>query len=377
MRASHGLHELVDAIYGAAIDPTQWPGVMAGMRRRFDSAAEPFYVLDLRRHQMRPLCTAGIAPRFVAGFDDSYFTPDNPWLRADPLHAPGVVRTDRALYAFHRDDRVLHRSTYYDTWLRPQRLEHSLGTTVLDEDGLRANITLLRPRDAGHYGAEDIADMRLLGRHLRQALRVSRRLELLGAGEAAAAAALDRLAHGVLMLDAAGRLLHANRAGEAILRTGDVLRLDGDRRLALVRPRSRTRFAVLCDGAAPGDSMVLRGVGTTRLLASAMPLPPQRTALPHPRASRLLLLVDPDALPPGGPVLLRRRFALTEAELRLATALLACNGLRGAADAAGMTYETARWYVKVLFQKTGTARQSQLVACLLDAVASAPGLDAD
>ena len=30
-----------------------------------------------------------------------------------------------------------------------------------------------------------------------------------------------------------------------------------------------------------------------------------------------------------------------------------------------MTYETARWYLKILFQKTGTSRQAELVALLL------------
>ncbi len=47
-----------------------------------------------------------------------------------------------------------------------------------------------------------------------------------------------------------------------------------------------------------------------------------------------------------------------------------------AADAAGMTYETARWYLKVLFQKTGTRRQAELVARLMGDLA-APILGGD
>jgi DNA-binding CsgD family transcriptional regulator len=373
MRVSHGLRQLVDAIYGAAIDPDGWPGVMAAMRRRFSSAAEPFYVLDLDRHEMRPLCAAGIEPGFVASFDECYFTADNPWLAADPLHRPGVVRTDRALHAFHRDARVLHRSTYYDTWLRPQRLEHSLGTTVLDEGGLRANITLLRGRDAGPYDGRDVAGMDRLGRHLRRALRMSRRLELLTVREAASHAALDRLPHGVLLLDGDGRLLHANRPGEALLRAGDALRCR-DGRLVAADARDQVRLDALLDIGARGgdgaDSLVLRRAAGGRLLASAMPLPRERAALPTSRAALLVALVDPDAIPAAGVDRLRRLHGLTGAETRLATALVGGVSLRRAGAAAGITYETARWYLKVLFQKTGTNRQTDLVARLLRDIAA-------
>ena len=168
------LRELTEAIYDAVLDPAGWDRVMAGLRDHFGSMAEPFYVLDLDRHVMRPVRATGIGSRFVANFNECYFTPDNPWLAADELHRPGMVRTDRSLYAFHRDRGVLRRSTYYDTWLRPQGLEHSLGTTLLDEDGLRANITLLRGPDAGAYAGREVAGFRALAGHLRRGLRIAR-----------------------------------------------------------------------------------------------------------------------------------------------------------------------------------------------------------
>jgi DNA-binding CsgD family transcriptional regulator len=79
----------------------------------------------------------------------------------------------------------------------------------------------------------------------------------------------------------------------------------------------------------------------------------------------MLMIAEPDAAPPTDFERIRRLYRLAPAESRLAQALLAGGGLKRAAEAAGMTYETARWYLKILFQKTGTSRQAELVALLL------------
>ena len=67
--------------------------------------------------------------------------------------------------------------------------------------------------------------------------------------------------------------------------------------------------------------------------------------------------------------LLRSMFDLTPAEARLARNLAAGRSLRQAADEAGIAYETARWHLKILFQKTGTRRQAELVGKLIGSIA--------
>src|SRR5262249_26229261 len=53
-------------------------------------------------------------------------------------------------------------------------------------------------------------------------------------------------------------------------------------------------------------------------------------------------------------------FGLTTAEARLAQRIGAGEPLRNAADAEGITYETARTRLKSIFAKTSTTRQAQL-----------------
>jgi DNA-binding CsgD family transcriptional regulator len=61
---------------------------------------------------------------------------------------------------------------------------------------------------------------------------------------------------------------------------------------------------------------------------------------------------------------LRAHFALTPSELRLCSRLLTGESLRQAATRLGVTYETARTTLKIIFRKTHTRRQAELVLLL-------------
>lgn len=78
------------------------------MKSRFPSAAQTFYFLDLKPRRVRPVCRAGIEPRWLASFDAHDFAPDNPWIRqTERLHRPGVIRTNERLEGLLRDPGVL------------------------------------------------------------------------------------------------------------------------------------------------------------------------------------------------------------------------------------------------------------------------------
>lgn len=63
-------------------------------------------------------------------------------------------------------------------------------------------------------------------------------------------------------------------------------------------------------------------------------------------------------------------FAFTQAEARLASALLRTRSLRDAASDCGVTYETGRSYLRRIFAKTGTCTQTAVLG-LLQAAAEA------
>jgi DNA-binding CsgD family transcriptional regulator len=58
-------------------------------------------------------------------------------------------------------------------------------------------------------------------------------------------------------------------------------------------------------------------------------------------------------------------YGFTESEARLARCIVQGNDLRRAASAVGVTYGTARGYLKVIFDKLAVHTQAQLVSRIL------------
>lgn len=184
--------KLTDAIYDAALDPAGWVAVMRLLRQRFRTGLEAFYFLDLDRHTMRSVHISGVTPFYVRTFSECFFTADNPCTRS-ALHRPGVVRTDEWLARYFRDSEVLRRSQYFNDWMRPQKLAHTLGATLVSDGRTIANLSLLRSADAGRFGAEEVASFAGLCGHLRRAVQVAMRVQTLTARGLTTCEALEHL----------------------------------------------------------------------------------------------------------------------------------------------------------------------------------------
>lgn len=70
---------------------------------------------------------------------------------------------------------------------------------------------------------------------------------------------------------------------------------------------------------------------------------------------------------------LRDRYGCTGSQSRLVSLLAEGRTLRHAADAMGITYGSARVYLKTVFEKTGVHSQAQLVARVHGAGGLPPG----
>ncbi len=113
------------------------------------------------------------------------------------------------------------QTRFYKEWARPQRLVDHV-TSVLEKSSTSvALFGVFRNESQGLVDDEMRRRMRLVAPHVRRAVLISRLIDLKTAEAAAWADTLDGIRAGVILVDAAGRIVQSNGAGHALLTAGD------------------------------------------------------------------------------------------------------------------------------------------------------------
>ena len=211
--------------------------------------------------------------------------------------------------------------------------------------------------------------MRLIAPHIRRAVLIGHMFNLKVAEAATFADTLDGLDAGLYLVDADARLIHANAAGRAILDAHDILHEIRDH-LAACDPKVNQTLRDVFAAAGQGDSALgargiavpLTGKDGQRHVAHALPLTSgaRRRAGVAYRAVAALFVRKAELTMPRSEVI-GKAFKLTPTELRVLLAIVEVGGVPEVAAALGVADTTIRTHVGRLFEKTGTARQADLV----------------
>lgn len=215
---------------------------------------------------------------------------------------------------------------------------------------------------------------RLLAPHIVKAFAITGVLERQVLASHSLEATLDALALGVFLVGADGRIAHMNRAAEALIQSGTALRVAEHR----VAPADAVAAGALAAAIAgiEAEAPPVRTIGLPDgqgggLVATVLPLGrgegPGRHA---PTEAAAVVFVQQ----PGAPRLLpcaalARLYGLTGAELKVLLALAPGLGLKEVAAALGIGETTAKTHLQHVFEKTGTAKQSELLRLLMSASA--------
>jgi len=274
------------------------------------------------------------------------------------------------------DDR-LRESDFYREWMVPQGLgpyAPVAHTIALDSGHPAAALAIFPTAATGPFGAADLEFGDLLAPHLALGYRLmaeNRRHQAL-------ADAIDRFPTGVSLLDARGHLVLANRGARKIFAQNDGIALDGTTVRAAGAADEALRRAIAGSvEAAIAGRLIESAVLSVSRRSGARPYPvmigPLRPHSGDPTAADALVVLYVADLEQGA---LRRRevlrelYGLTEAETQLVELLCQGSTLDEAADARGVTMNTARSQLKQVFAKTHTSRQSELVRLVISGVAT-------
>jgi DNA-binding CsgD family transcriptional regulator len=351
---SHDLPELLDLLYGAAVDRELWPSFLQALVKPFDGANGILHFFDIQTQSTPVAYNFGIETSYLSSYQE-YFSNHNPYPIQSFCQLP-VLEVRPATDILDRE--IALRSEFYNDWMRPQGITPDHLGCMIHNDGKEMALLAIAPsaknldRKFKIYSEK----FKILAPHLKRAIALSK------TGRAAADhdSMLARFVYPAMLLSPEYVVRAVNTAAEELLKLGTLLKVDH---------RGKVRVST-----APGQlslAAALEAVFKKKLavFGPACIQDPREQLSPYLLALRLskmgeetaLILLLPDL--PGRDAFERAGF--TAAEARLARALASGMDLKAYSESVGIAITTARNQLSALFAKTGTHRQGALVAWLL------------
>ncbi len=314
--------------------------------------------------EIRTFGSHGFDPVFLDTYDEDHLG-RNPWFENLARHPRDRFHTDEI------DPPDFWKSSYYNEWVRPQGLHHTIGAALEVGHGQHAWAGFCRRTGASPFDSEAEFLTPLLP-HLRRAVQLRRKFVEAEAESAQFSSVIDALTAPVVLLDRQRRLHYANPAAETFLEGCGALKVTGNGHLIAVSGRGDASLGAAIRSAAdtfeapespPPSPVVLRcGHGKTVALIAF------RAAGHAVRApdSAVIAVVFRE-LETASEVDVRgfaKAFQLTRTEADLATWIASGGNLPDFAELHGIAVATARWHLKNLEQKTGNSRIEHLVAAI-------------
>jgi len=179
---------------------------------------------------------------------------------------------------------------------------------------------------------------------------------------------LNLLSLGVIVVDAQARVRFMNRRAEELCAAGDGLILDGDHVCRTETAREAARLHQLIRDALAsgvGGAMLVTRTSAKRPLSVLVALLPETAESRDTARTAVLLISDPNDITLPTPEQLASLFDLPPVKARIAHSLSQGYSLSETADLLGITYGTARTYLKDIFIRTATGRQSELIKLII------------
>ena len=340
------LRKLCDAVHGSAASliSHEFSRRDGGISVTARTATEALVAYQNVWHSFDPWATSALAASFVSG----------------------TVFSGEQLVSM----REMRRTAFYNDFGSHYDIVQCIGGMIEVTPRAFTCVSINRSERAANFSGEDLNLLNELTPHVRRALAIHRRLDGAELMNAALSSTVDRVATGISLVTASGRVVFANAEAERIFRERDGLTVSNGE-LRATTPTLTDRLlsaiaaavAIAAGETANGATSVSLPRNSDRRPLSVLvsPLPTRAVTLGREFIVAAVLITDPDQhrTPPAD--VLKASLGLTLAEALLVQCLASGASVAESAVRLGITVETARTRLKIVFQKTQTHRQSELV----------------
>jgi DNA-binding CsgD family transcriptional regulator len=347
----------------AVIDPAMWPEILGQISAAAGATGAVLLQSDVGTSDIpHSPHSAGVSELLSVYFGNEWHTRD---LRADrgfPLLLKGQkVVIDQDIVT----PEEMKRLAYFNEFLTPVGLRWFAGIGVWAGPAIWA-ISIQRTASEGPFEATDKLALTYLSQRLTEAASLSTAVGRIALSSATNA--LNAVRQPAIAIDRFGFVLDANAGAEALfdenIRVSNRRLVVGDAEAKICLEKLTDRLRITVDTATlPCEPIVIRRREKSPIVLRVLPVHgAARTPFLSARAVLTLTAIEPRGRPK--PALLSEAFGLTPAEARLASIIAEGFNPERAAEELGISRVTARNQLKAIFAKTGTHRQSELVARL-------------
>ena len=364
MNDSKQLPALIGEIYDAVIDPAQRNDVLDKIASFTGGHSGGL----LSKHSLSKsevlYCYVGADPNSLQVYSESYPkldpTADSPSFSVEQV----VSATDLVPYEEFR------RGRFYREWARPHGWV-DVASAVIEKSATSCTfLSVVRHEANGLVDDEMRRRMALLIPHVRRALLIGKTIHRKQTEAVCFSDVLDGLSSGMILVDANGRIVHTNNAGNAILDAADFLRAVCGRLVANDLAINAALREILVAASVGDAALGVKGIALPltahdgeRHVAHVLPLTSgaRREAGLAYNAVAALFIRKASLEPFSPPEVIGEMYKLTPTELRVLLAIVDIGGVPEVAAALGVAVTTVKTHLSRLFEKTGVARQADLV----------------
>jgi DNA-binding CsgD family transcriptional regulator len=372
-RAIARLGELIDA---AAIAPEHWQEVCQGFQAVLPDGRVLIQGYDASAPYAMPLAGIGWEDiNFDTYFD--HYAALNPWTPA--WSDVPILRSALSDEVLPRS--ILERTEFYNDWIKPMGgADSASGIKIVQDRSRMATLCIHYDQRRAEKSHEVLAPLlHALAPKMRRALDCNRAVlrnhrSLLGDS------LMRNLIDPALVLDGDCRVLDLNSAAENLSENVRAFRVAAGDRLVLGDAEAQAKLALAVAAVCSrrpgsiGRHDVSFRQGQERFSLSVLPVTQnlREYAFSGPASlfipGTIALVIIRRELVDSGIELdaLRQRFDLSPQEARIALALRDGGTVAEIAARMGIGYETARVHLKAAFAKTGSHKQRELLALVLD-----------
>jgi DNA-binding CsgD family transcriptional regulator/PAS domain-containing protein len=360
--------DLVEHIYCAGCDPTQWRTLVDRVHAALPSTSFSIHLSLDGTTLAESSAIAGMADEQVRAYFEHYqFI--NPYRNLFETIPVGKVHTVSSLV----DRAWLKRQPFFQEWSKPSgNFTHGASLVVLRDPSRLLRMTFDIPEQLAHMETPAAVLFERLGPHLTRAFMVNETFAAASASQQTLSALVEAMAAPAAIVDRNGKVIALNTAAEALLRAGHLMRRATDGRLTFIEPADdaayRRRLSEACGASAPTGPLAFlaRRAGEKPCHIMVLPLRPAAGPAAAPSRGCALVTFRTPATGEAPPLhLLKTLYALTTAEASIAIDM--ANGLSGEqiAEKNRVSRLTVRNQIASAMAKVGVRRQTQLVSAIL------------